>query len=231
MRWMMFLFLMVTGCMSPSVSGSGLLLNVQPTPPSFSSSYDFDLLEPVVGRGCAQRGADQNTYWTAIPGFDAKAYDAVTNRAIGAAAYNAVSAVRGADTLLLMRVVAEGEGDRVCARVYGRGVRVRKTGVRSNGDESGAPASSDGSGEQATLDRNLIETTIQSVMGEILQCATFDHGKVRIAVTVAPTGQVTSAIVTSGPSGELGQCVANEIKKVVFPPSKKGASFSYPFVL
>jgi len=55
--------------------------------------------------------------------------DRTTQQAIAAAAYEAISRLSGADTILITRVVAEGQGSgRVCATVHGRGVRIIKEG-------------------------------------------------------------------------------------------------------
>jgi hypothetical protein len=212
------------GCSHPDLHGSGLLVNVQPNAPSFSASYDFDLLEPVVGKGCANRYGVEKAYWMAIAGLDKTSRDATTNRAIGAAAFAAIKDLADADTILLTKLVTEESQARVCTTVYGRAVRVRKAGV-------GAKPAEDASVEDGILDRDAIASTVRSVMSEIVQCATFEHGPVKLSVTVAPDGRVTSATVKSAPSEELGRCVAKELSKVVFPPTRFGGSFTYPFSL
>jgi TonB family protein len=55
-------------------------------------------------------------------------------------------------------------------------------------------------------------------------------GTVKIAVEVAPEGNVKSAEVTESPDTALGACVATALKKAQFGKSVNGGSFTYPFV-
>ena len=66
--------------------------------------------------------------------------DRTTQQAIAAAAYEAISRLAGADTILITRVVAEGQGSgRVCATIHGRGVRLIKDGESSEPEEDDEP--------------------------------------------------------------------------------------------
>jgi hypothetical protein len=59
--------------------------------------------------------------------------DETTRQAIAAAAYDAISRLDDVDTIVITRVVTDSQTpDRVCATVYGRGIRLAKA--------SGAPA-------------------------------------------------------------------------------------------
>ena len=113
-------------------TGAGLL-NVTPQPPRFAGSYDFDLLNVVAGKACAAHGASK-IYWVGIDDLRKMSNDETTRQAIAAAAYDAISRLDDVDTIVITRVVAESQtSDRVCATVYGRGVRLAKA--------SGAPSS------------------------------------------------------------------------------------------
>ena len=118
----------LSGCSTyKEVSGSSLLLDVTPRPPSFAGAYDFDLLEQVGGKACITRGNNSSTYWLGMTELAKLSSDSLTREAIAAAAFDAISRLDEADTLVLTRVVAEGNGvHRVCATVYGRGVRLKK---------------------------------------------------------------------------------------------------------
>jgi len=118
----------------PEVSGSALVVNMQPAPPQFAGAYDFDLLAPVRGDACATRASDGNEasiYWLRGAGLDKLAPDALTAHAIGAAAFDAMKSAADADTLVVTRVLAEGHGsEKVCATVFGRAVRLTKASTR-----------------------------------------------------------------------------------------------------
>lgn len=156
--------------------------------------------------------------------------DKATNEAIGAAAFKATASLENADTLLLTRVVTRGESDKTCATVFGRAIKIRKTGS-APGAVIDPVSNPENRMTIPPLDREMISATVQAAMREIRQCATFDHGAVKVSVVVAANGTVSSVTVVSAPKGDLGECVANEMKKAVFPPSRDGATFTYPFDL
>lgn len=119
----------------PEVNGSALALNMQPAPPQFAASYDFELSAPVQGKACVTRPSDgryTSIYWLRGAGLDQLTPDALTAHALGAAAFDAVKRVTDADTLVVTRVLAEGHGpDTVCATVFGRPVRLTKASATS----------------------------------------------------------------------------------------------------
>lgn len=139
-RWLLWgvrlaLSVGLAGCANkPEVSGSALVLSMQPGPPQFVGAYDFDLLAPVHGDACATRasdGTEASIYWLRGAGLDKLAPDALTAHAIGAAAFDAMKSAADADTLVVTRVLAEGHGPgKVCATVFGRPVRLTKAGTR-----------------------------------------------------------------------------------------------------
>ncbi len=51
-----------------------------------------------------------------------------------------------------------------------------------------------------------------------------------MSVTVGADGRVANASIQSTPDAALGDCIVEAMKKVVFPPSRNGGSFAYPFV-
>jgi hypothetical protein len=105
-------------------------------------AYDFELLDEIGGKACAEEG-DRMQYWIGLNDLDGLAHDPLTKQAIAAAALDAIGRLDDADTILITRVVADGKnGVRVCASVIGRAVRLTKavpaaaTGV---GSGSSAP--------------------------------------------------------------------------------------------
>jgi hypothetical protein len=127
-------------CVSrPELSGSALLLNMQPPPPRFAGSYDFDLLDTVQGRACATRSTSTSEasiyYWFVGADLEKLSPGALTSQSIGAAAFEALKNSPDADSIVVTRVVAEGHGpDKVCATIYGRGIKLRKAGEPSTPD-------------------------------------------------------------------------------------------------
>ena len=124
----------------PIRSGSSLLINMSPSGPlHFDGAYDFDLLDEVSGKACAEE-SDRQRYWIGMNELDGLARDPVTRQAIAAAALDAIGRLDGADTILLTRVVADGKnGVRVCATVFGRGVRITKAGHPSAAQPESSP--------------------------------------------------------------------------------------------
>ena len=120
--------LAAAGCSTyREVSGSSLVLDMNPRAPHFEGSYDFDLLASVAGKSCVSRSNTSSTYWVGMVNLKAMAKDDLTREAIAAAAYDAISRLSDADSIVVTRVVTEGKGiQRVCATVYGRGVRLKK---------------------------------------------------------------------------------------------------------
>jgi hypothetical protein len=96
------------------------------------------------------------------------------------------------------------------------------------------PVTSSDAAASAVLDRAAISDGIAKVKGKISACGTGANAKVKgtvkIKVTVAPTGVVTTAEVASTPAAPLGACVAGVLKGATFAKTAQGGSFSYPFV-
>ena len=83
-----------------------------------------------------------------------------------------------------------------------------------------------------SLDRASISAGIASVKPKVLECgkqASDVKGKVKIKVTVAPAGTVTSATISDTPDEALGACVCGAVKTAKFGATKNGGTFSYPF--
>lgn len=94
-----------------------------------AGAYDFQLLAAVRGRTCISRSNRTSVYWVGLQDLSQMHSDRLTQQAIAAAAFDAISKLQRADTMVITRVVAEGQGsDRVCATVHGRGVRLIKEG-------------------------------------------------------------------------------------------------------
>lgn len=83
-----------------------------------------------------------------------------------------------------------------------------------------------------SLDRAMITEGVGKAKNELLACGSKSaaKGAVRVSVTVGADGRVASASIQSTPDVALGDCVLEAMKQVVFPSSKNGGSFSYPFV-
>jgi hypothetical protein len=99
------------------------------TPPSVVGGYEFELLDALNGEACVALG-DMDVKTASIPGFEpTQSTDILDQRAEGAAVYDAMSKAQGADTLLITWVKIVREGDRKCATVHARGVRLRQAGT------------------------------------------------------------------------------------------------------
>lgn len=139
---------LAAACSKHAVQGSGLVLNMQPTPPSFAGAYDFDLLDAVRGRECLREGGHQLggstiSYWVSGAGLDSMATDSRSAQAIAAAAFKIID-TSNADSILMTRVVVESKGEHeVCATVYGRAVRLKKAISTPIEQPGGEPETSD----------------------------------------------------------------------------------------
>jgi TonB family protein len=82
------------------------------------------------------------------------------------------------------------------------------------------------------LDRAAVRASIDKVKPAVVACGEKAgvKGTVKIAVAVAPEGNVTSADVAESPDAALGSCVASAIKRAKFTKTINGGSFTYPFV-
>ena len=134
----------------PETSGSSLLLDLAPaTRPAMVGAYDFQLLAAVRGRTCISRGNRTSVYWVGLQDLAQIHSDRLTQQAIAAAAFDAISGLQRADSLVITRVVAEGQGsDRVCATVHGRGVRLIKEGDTTEDAEPAITPKPDNDGLQ-----------------------------------------------------------------------------------
>lgn len=119
--------LVALGCAAPA-KDTKVLVNVTPSvPPAFSGTYDFDLLEPVVGSACVTR-SDSTEYAVAIVGASPLGTGGgLRGKAEAAAMIDALARVPGADSILVTRTAMEGDLEiSICARVWGRAVRLKK---------------------------------------------------------------------------------------------------------
>src|ERR1700733_14445753 len=127
-------FAATSGCTPPLVvhretTGAAVLIDMHPTGrPPLNGAYDFEMLDEVSGKGCATRGSD-TTYWIGLTDLTKYSSDQLTRQAIAAAAINSIGRLDKVDTLLVTRVIAEGQGpDKVCATVVGRAIHLVKFG-------------------------------------------------------------------------------------------------------
>lgn len=141
------------GCSAPLRDAKMLVRTTPANAPQMLGTYDFDLLEVVTAKACVEPN-DRTIYRTVILGVDTKTDDGThMARAEGAAIFEAIGKVQGADALLVTRIRTEaetpdflGQNGRACSTVWGRGVRLKKgplltpssAGV-GTGDDGGAP--------------------------------------------------------------------------------------------
>jgi hypothetical protein len=138
----------LAACSPASTLTGGAMLNVQPTRrPAMVGDLDFDLMGSVRGEACVRKadasGVDRE-YWIGVLPFEGTPpRDPLTLGAIAAASTDATERVKGADTILVTRVLTEGKSpDEVCAYVYGRAVRLKKAIKHSHSSET-APVPED----------------------------------------------------------------------------------------
>ena len=88
-------------------------------------------------------------------------------------------------------------------------------------------------GPPRTLDKVAVRTAVDTMKPVVQTCGERFHAKgrgvVKIRLEVAPDGHVTSSSVEESPDTGLGACVAEALRRVHFPSSRDGASFSYPY--
>jgi hypothetical protein len=128
------LCLLVGACGAPPVSlqapkseGIRSTIDVQPkNPPGLGGGYEFDLLDAVEGASCLSP-SDENVNTATIPGFTPTDLGYLEQRAEGAALFDAMNKAQGADTLLVTWVKIISDGEKKCATVHARGVRLRQS--------------------------------------------------------------------------------------------------------
>lgn len=88
------------------------------------------------------------------------------------------------------------------------------------------------SGPPDALDRAAISNGVASVKATVASCATKApvKGTVKVHVRVGANGLVTNVTVAATPDAALGGCVAAAMQRAVFPRTKAGGTFTYPFV-
>ena len=138
-----------TGCTSyrlpelshSQVSGAGVFLDFAPANrPALVGALDFDLLAAGTGSACVQRNSGKS-FWVSFPAVAELEVDELTRDAIAAAVMDAVSRLEDVDGILLTRIVTEGRGtDRVCAKIVGRGVRLKKAAIAESAHQASSSA-------------------------------------------------------------------------------------------
>ncbi len=83
-----------------------------------------------------------------------------------------------------------------------------------------------------TLDREMIQTTIDPLLAAIRACGASipTKGAVKVSVKVDPDGHVAEALIVETPDKLMGECVAGVVRGARFPKTEAGGHFSYPFV-
>ena len=87
------------------------------------------------------------------------------------------------------------------------------------------------SGKPAEITRDDITKAIAKLKPTLMACGdkSTAHGVVRMSVKVSPAGTVASVMIKDTPDPNLGKCVALAAKKLGFPATDAGGSFSVPF--
>ncbi len=83
------------------------------------------------------------------------------------------------------------------------------------------------------LDRLAITSAMARIRPDVLACGekVKAGGKVKVKVQVNPDGKVRTIEIVEVSKPELGSCVANVVKTATFPATRKGGSFTYPFMV
>jgi TonB family protein len=81
------------------------------------------------------------------------------------------------------------------------------------------------------LDKSMVIAGIEKVKPKVIACGEkiAAKGTVKLAITVAPGGNVSDISVSEAPDPALGQCVLAAVKRASFGKSVNGASFTFPF--
>lgn len=126
---------------APATYAGRSLVNMGPgSSPIVSGTYDFDLLGEAQGAACAEWGQRNAAgfftvlvngraanYSVALAGATLASDDVRVNQAEAAAAFDALSKLKGADMLFITRSIVQSENpDRVCATVWGQVARLKK---------------------------------------------------------------------------------------------------------
>jgi TonB family protein len=82
------------------------------------------------------------------------------------------------------------------------------------------------------LDRTMVKEGIEKVKPAVVACGEkiAVKGEVKLAITVAPAGNVADISVVEAPSDALGTCVMTAVKRAKFGKATSATSFNYPFV-
>lgn len=113
----------------PESTGSSLVIDLSPKGrPSLVGNFGFELLDEVSGKTCVTSAMRSEVrYWVGMPALDKLAPDLLTQQAIASAVHDAIARLEDADSLVVTRFVTESQGpDKICATVFGRGVRLTK---------------------------------------------------------------------------------------------------------
>ena len=81
------------------------------------------------------------------------------------------------------------------------------------------------------LDKAMVNTGIEKVKPKVIACGEKSpaKGTVKLAITVAPAGNISDISVSESPDPALGHCVLAAVKRASFGKSVNGASFTFPF--
>jgi molybdopterin biosynthesis enzyme MoaB len=82
-----------------------------------------------------------------------------------------------------------------------------------------------------SLDKAMVKAGIEKVKPKVVACGEkiAAKGIVKLAITVAPEGNISDISVADAPDAALGDCVLAAVKRATFAKSVNGASFTYPF--
>jgi hypothetical protein len=111
------------GC-ATQVRDAQQLVTLTPPAPAMAGTYDFELLSPIVGRGCVERGSGAFVSATVL---GVRLESGLIGQSQAAAVFDAMSKVSGVDAILVTRMLTEGDiSAKLCTTVHGRAVRLTK---------------------------------------------------------------------------------------------------------
>jgi hypothetical protein len=83
----------------------------------------------------------------------------------------------------------------------------------------------------ATLDRAMVANALADARPVLARCARATPRPVRISVAVMPAGTVDQIILRDHVDPATSDCVTDALHTTLFPMTKNGGSFTYPFTL
>ena len=81
------------------------------------------------------------------------------------------------------------------------------------------------------LDREMVATTLAETKPRLSRCARATAQPIKISVAVLPAGTVAGVILRDHVDPATSDCVIDTLQTALFPMTKRGGEFTYPFML